>query len=107
MKEIYEMKGAGRSIRGIAQELDVSRNTVRRYLKSPEAMRPRPRPLRGSKLDPYTDYVDRRMSEGLDNCVVLHRELKAQGYQGLFPALPENEQALYQTGCAMVIPNHI
>ena len=30
MKEIYEMKGAGRSIRGIAQELDVSRNTVRR-----------------------------------------------------------------------------
>ena len=44
VKEIYEMKGAGRSIRGIAQELDVSRNTVRRYLKSPEAMRPRPRP---------------------------------------------------------------
>ena len=31
MKEIYEMKGAGRSIRGIAQELDVSRNTVRWY----------------------------------------------------------------------------
>ena len=29
MKEIYEMKGAGRSIRGIAQELDVSRNRVR------------------------------------------------------------------------------
>ena len=28
------MKGAGRSIRRIAQELDVSRNTVRRYLKS-------------------------------------------------------------------------
>ena len=51
VKEIYEMKGAGRSIRGIAQELDVSRNTVRRYLKSPEAMRPSPRPPRGSKLD--------------------------------------------------------
>ena len=40
MKEIYEMKGAGHSIRDIARELDISRNTVRRYLKSPEAMRP-------------------------------------------------------------------
>ena len=29
---------------GIAQELDVSRNTVRRYLKPPEAMRPKARP---------------------------------------------------------------
>ena len=40
MKEIYEMKGAGRSIRGITDDLGVARNTVRRYLKSPEAMRP-------------------------------------------------------------------
>ena len=31
MKEIYELKGAGRSIREIARELDVSRNTVRKY----------------------------------------------------------------------------
>ena len=71
MKEIYEMKGAGRSIRGIAQELDVSRNTVRRYLNSPEAMRPRPRPPRGSRLDPYAEHIDRGMGEGLENCRVL------------------------------------
>ena len=77
MKEIYEMKGASRSIRGIAGDLGIARNTVRRHLKSPEAMRPRPRPRRASKLDPYTEYVDRRISEGLENCVVLHRELKA------------------------------
>ena len=66
MKEIYEMKGAGRSIRGIAEELGIARNMVRRYLKSPEAMRPRHRPSRGSKLDTYTEYVDRRVSEGLE-----------------------------------------
>ena len=52
VKEIYEMKGAGRSIRGIADDLGVARNTVRRYLKSPEAMRPKPRPRRASKLGP-------------------------------------------------------
>ena len=71
MKEIYELKGAGRSIREIARELDVSRNTVRRYLKSPEAMRPKARPPRGSKLDPHLEYIDLRMAEGLENCRVL------------------------------------
>ena len=35
MKEIHEMKGAGRSIRGIAGELAIARNTVRRYLNTP------------------------------------------------------------------------
>ena len=54
MKEIYEMKGAGRSVRGIAGELGIARNTVRRYLKSPEAIRAKPRPQRASKLEPYT-----------------------------------------------------
>ena len=87
VKEIYEMKGAGRSIRGIADDLGVARNTVRRYLKSPEAMRPKLRPRRASKLDPYTEYVDRRLDEGLENCVVLHRELKALGYNGGYSIL--------------------
>ena len=82
MKEIYEMKGAGRSIRGIADDLGIARNTVRRYLNSPESLRPKPRSRRASKLDPYREYVDRRLSEGLENCVVLHRELKALGYDG-------------------------
>ena len=70
MKEIYEKKGAGSSVRGIADGLGIARNTVRRYLSTPEAMRPRPRSLRGSKLDPYMEYIDRRIGEGLENCRV-------------------------------------
>ena len=62
----------------------MSRNTVRRYLKSPEAMRPRPRPRRGSRLDPYAEHIDRRMGEGLENCRVLDREVRALGYQGSY-----------------------
>ena len=80
VKEIYEMKGAGRSVRGIAGELGIARNTVRRYLRSPAAIRAKPRPQRASKLDPYTGYIDHRLDEGLENCVVLHRELTARGY---------------------------
>ena len=87
MKEIYEMKGAGHSIREIARELEVSRNTVRRYLQSPEAMRPKARPPRGSKLDPYTEYIDGRMAEGLENCMVLRRELTGLGYDGGYSIL--------------------
>ena len=82
MKEIYEIKRAGRSIRGIAEDLGIARNTVRRYLNSPEPMRPRARLRRASKLDSYTEYVGRRLDERLENGVVLHRELKGLGYDG-------------------------
>ena len=72
---------------GVARELGVARNTVRRYLKSPEAMRPKPRRQRSSKLDAYAAYVERRLGEGLDNCVVLHRELRGRGYDGGYSIL--------------------
>ena len=48
VKEIYEMKGAGRSIRGIADDLGIARNTVRQYLNSLDAMRAKPRAQRSS-----------------------------------------------------------
>ena len=50
-------------------------------------MRPKPRPRRASNLDAYTGYVDRWVSEGLENCVVLHQELKALGYGGGYSIL--------------------
>ena len=31
--------------------------------------------------------MDRRLDEGLENCVVLHRELKALGYEGGYSIL--------------------
>ena len=87
IKELYEMKGEGQSIRGIARELGISRNSVRKYLRASELPQPKPRPLRGSKLDPYAEYVDLRLSEGLENCVVLLRELRSRGYQGGYTTL--------------------
>ena len=89
MREIYEMKGAGRSIRGVAGELGIARNAVRRYLNSAQAMRLKPR-QRTSKLDPDVEYVGRRMSEGLEHCVVLHRELRALGKVAAYPTIPSS-----------------
>ena len=82
MKELYELKGEGHSIRGIARELGISRNTVRKYVRSPEVPRAGQRSQRGSKLDPYKEYIDGRLSDGLDNCVVLLREIRELGYGG-------------------------
>ena len=64
MKELYELKGAGCSIREIAREVPLLPQG--QALKSPEAMRPKARLRRASKLDPHTDYIDRRMGEGLE-----------------------------------------
>ena len=83
------MHGRGHSARTIARELGLARNTVIRYLNSPDAIVPKPRPPRGSKLDSYTEYIDRRLAEGLENCVVLLRELRARGYQGNYTVLIE------------------
>ena len=92
VKELYEMKGQGRSIRGIARELGVSRNSVRKYLRSPGVPREKPRRRRTSKLDPYAEYIDGRLSEGLENCVVLLRELRALGYSGGYTILKDYVQ---------------
>lgn len=55
VREIYELKGKGRSIRGIAEDLGISRATVRKYVRSPGGPKPEPRVKRGSKLDGYKE----------------------------------------------------
>ena len=89
MKRLYEMHGEGHSARAIARDLGLARNTVLKYLRSPDAIRPQPRPPRGSVLDTYAQHIDRRWAEGLENCVVLLRELRALGYEGAYSTLTE------------------
>ena len=89
VKEIYELKGRGYSARAIAERLGLARNTVLKYLNSPEPLTAQPRPLRGSRLDPYTDYIDHRVSEGPENCRVLLREIRGMGYEGSYSTVAD------------------
>ena len=82
VKQIFELKGQGRSIRDIARTLGISRNTVRKYLRSPGIPKARPRPRRPSLLDPFKEHMQARMAEGVFNCEVLLREIRALGYRG-------------------------
>jgi transposase len=59
--EIRVLHRYGKSIREIARETGISRNTVRRYLRDEEAVRYKPRPVRPTKLDPFKDYVIERL----------------------------------------------
>jgi transposase len=65
----------------IAAELGIHPKTVSRALKRDSAPA-RPPKRRTSKLDPFKPTVDRLLSEGVWNAVVVLRELEAQGYDG-------------------------
>jgi transposase len=96
VKQIYELHGQGLSVRRSAKILGLSRNSVRKYLRSPGIPQPKPRAPRKSKLDPYASYVRQRVGEGVENCVVLLRELRARGYTGQYTVLKDFVQPLRQ-----------
>jgi transposase len=87
VKQLWELAGQQHSIRAIARELDLSRNTVRKYLRAPGVPRYTPRPPRPSKLDAYRDHIRQRLAAGVENAVVLLRELRGQGYTGSYTIL--------------------
>ena len=75
----------GKSIRGIAKELGVSRNTVREHLRDPHPRRYGPRLPRVTKLDPYRAYLESRIAAAHPRWIsatVLLREIREQGYRG-------------------------
>jgi len=76
----------GKSIRAIARELLISRETVRKYLRSPR-LEPvyGPRGPRPSKLDPYKAYIRQRLRDAAPRrlpATVLLREIRERGYEG-------------------------
>ncbi len=64
--ELRIMRRQGLSIRAISRDPGVSGETVRKYLRAP-AIEPSygPRAPRGSKLDPFKDYLRMRLREAL------------------------------------------
>ena len=87
--EIRVLRRQGKSIREIARLLEVSRNTVRHYLRS-EGLPCYERGAQPSKLDPYKHYIQERVKAAAPDWIpatVLLRELKALGYPGGYSTL--------------------
>jgi len=84
--DIHVLHRQGCSIRSIARQLGISRNTVRRYLRD-LAQSPGygPREARASKLDAFKPYLRDRIEAAKPYWIpatVLCREIRTQGYQG-------------------------
>jgi transposase len=80
---IKDMYRKGISISEIARQTGRDRKTVRKVINGDLIpKRRRPQQPRVRKIDPYTDYLQRRMAEGVYNARKLYREIQAQGYLG-------------------------
>ena len=84
--EIHVLYRQGQSIRAIAKSLNLSRNTVRRYLREPaKAPQYKARKPRESILDPFKPYILARIEAAKPHWIpatVLLKELRAEGYSG-------------------------
>ncbi|KAF1366351.1 transposase [Yokenella regensburgei] len=84
--EIKVLHKRGMSIRAIARELGISRNTVRSHLKAKsETPQYSPRPASSSLLDEYRDYISKRISDAHPYKIpatVIAREIQERGYRG-------------------------
>jgi hypothetical protein len=83
--EIWVLKKQGRSIREIAREMGMARNTVRRYLREQRKVRYGPRKPRPCKLDAYKALLRERVAQARPDWIpatVLLREIQAVGYAG-------------------------
>jgi len=83
--EIKILKRQGYSIRGIARELGISRNTVREYLRTGKQPVYSSRPTRETLVDAFKPYIQERVAAAKPNWIpatVIEREIRALGYQG-------------------------
>ncbi len=84
--EIHVLSRQGRSIKAIARELGLSRNTVRRYLRQPACIPQYPeRAPRPTKIAPFQGYLQQRIEAARPHWIpatVLLRELQERGYDG-------------------------
>jgi transposase len=80
-QEVQVLHAQGRSKRHIAKQLQMSRATVIRYLRT-TAFPERAQPWRLSLLDPYVAYLQKRWDAGCHNGAELWREIQDLGFPG-------------------------
>lgn len=84
--DIHVLHKQGLSIRAIARQLGLSRNTVKKWLRQPDKIPIYPeRAQRASILEPFKDYLCERIQAARPHWIpatVLLREIEQQGYTG-------------------------
>lgn len=85
-EEVMALHREGWGQRAIARQLGLSRNTVKRYVRSPgfpeRAAGSGLRAAGTNKLDPYLPYLREQWDAGMHNCSRLFALVKERGYTG-------------------------
>jgi transposase len=83
---VRDLKQQGWSVSAIAEQLDLDRKTVRKYLlEQPQPYkRDHPAPC---KIDPYRPYLRERWENGVHNASKLLEEVRGRGYAGGYSQL--------------------
>jgi transposase len=81
---VQTLKANGKGIKTIMRELDLAKETVRRFFRaqSVEELLAKSRAGRPSVLDAYKPYLHQRWNAGITNASTLYREITEQGYRG-------------------------
>jgi len=79
---IRELHDLGWSISAIARRTGHDRKTIRKVTQGPLVPEPKPRRGRAHKVEPYADYLQKRLDEGVWNARKLYTEIKTRGYTG-------------------------
>lgn len=91
-KVIQILYKQGYSKKAIAKELGMSINTVRKYIRTGEEPSYCSRKQKPLKLDPYRNYIQKRLQDAAPHWVpatVIYREIKVQGYPGGYTQLKD------------------
>ena len=87
--EILERHTVGQSIKRIAREMELSRNTVRQTIRTGKARRYKRTQKPKTNLEHYADWAKQRFYEVEGNATLLYQELKERGYPGGYSMVKE------------------
>jgi transposase len=81
---VQALKAQGKGIKPIMRELELAKETVRKFYRADSAdeLLAKPRAGRPSVLDTYKPYLHERWNAGCTNASTLHQEITEQGYRG-------------------------
>ena len=81
-EQVKQLQSAGVSLREIARQIGMARNTVMKFAHCESLPEHAGRSGGSSKLQPYLAHLRCRWTQGERNALVLHREIVAQGFSG-------------------------
>lgn len=81
-QQVFQLHQEGHSQRTISQTLQITRKTVRRWLRAGQFPERKPAVRKPPKVQEFAPYLEQRWREGCSNATKLFQEIRGRGYRG-------------------------